>query len=164
MLTKLWIVDPLPAWLPNANPFKRLATSPKHHLADPGIAAHLLSLTDEILTSSAPGTGEIFGQLFESLALLTVRAAGQAAEARAFHVRTGNGDHEVDAILERYDGKVIAFEMKLASAVSDSDVKDLNWLAGILGQRLTDRVIITTGSHAYRRRDGVAVVPLALLG
>ncbi|MDP9806456.1 putative AAA+ superfamily ATPase [Trueperella bonasi] len=164
MLTKLWILDPVEAWLPNANPFKRLNTGPKHQLSDPGIAAHLLNLTPELLASASPGTGEIFGQLFESLAVMTIRAASQAAEARVFHLRTKGGEHEVDAVAERYDGNVLGFEVKLAKTVSDSDVSDLHWLGDQIGERLIDKVIITTGKDAYRRSDGVAVVPLALLG
>ena len=43
-------------------------------------------------------------------------------------------------------------------------VRRLVWLAGELGYELLDRLVVTTGSEAYRRPDGIAVVPLALLG
>ncbi|HMR13885.1 MAG TPA: AAA family ATPase, partial [Arachnia sp.] len=46
----------------------------------------------------------------------------------------------------------------------DHDVRHLNWLHDQIGDRLADRVVLTTGEYAYRRSDGVAVVPLALLG
>jgi len=48
--------------------------------------------------------------------------------------------------------------------VDDRDVRHLGWLRDELGDRLADRVVITTGEFAYRRDDGVAVVPLALVG
>ena len=64
----------------------------------------------------------------------------------------------------RDDGKVLAFEVKLAAAVSDRDVQHLVWLRNTLGPELVDSVVLTTGTDAYRRRDGIAVVPLALLG
>jgi hypothetical protein len=54
--------------------------------------------------------------------------------------------------------------VKLSGSVGDSDVRHLNWLHDQLGERMTERVIVTTGPHAYRRPDGVAVVPLGLLG
>ena len=54
--------------------------------------------------------------------------------------------------------------MKLKQTVDDGDVKHLNWLEEKLGDRVLDRIVITTGAYAYRRTDGVAVVPLALLG
>ncbi len=47
---------------------------------------------------------------------------------------------------------------------AERDVRHLNWLHAQIGDRLVDRVVITTGDHAYRRADGVAVVPLALTG
>jgi uncharacterized protein len=55
-------------------------------------------------------------------------------------------------------------EVKLAASVNDGDVRHLHWLADRIGGDLLDLVIITTGADAYRRKDGVAVVPAALLG
>lgn len=164
MLQKLWLLDPVPAWHPNRTPLKRLTTGPKHQIFDPGIAAALLGVTAEMLVARDPGSWELFGQLFESLVTLTVRAAGQAAEAETAHLRLQGGSREVDLILERYDGKVIAFEVKLNPVPTDRDVRHLNWLGEQLGSRLVDKIVVTTGSHAYRRADGCAVVPLALLG
>ena len=59
---------------------------------------------------------------------------------------------------------MVAIEVKLSESIGDKDVCHLNWLHAQIGDRLADRVVITTGEHAYRRPDGVAVVPLALLG
>jgi hypothetical protein len=39
VLTRLWLLDPVPGWLPTRNPFGRLRSAPKHHLADPALAA-----------------------------------------------------------------------------------------------------------------------------
>lgn len=163
-LESLWILDPVPAWSSSAAPFSRLTAAPKHQLCDPALAAQVLGLTPTTLTSPTSGASEFFGQLFESLATLTVRAAGQAVESNTFHLRTRGGEQEVDLILEHFDGRVLAFEVKLAATVSDSDVRHLHFLQERLGSRLVDKVIITTGPQAYRRADGVAVVPLALLG
>lgn len=54
--------------------------------------------------------------------------------------------------------------MKLTAAVSDEDVRHLLWLRKELPHDVEDLMIVTTGTTAYRRPDGVAVVPLALLG
>jgi uncharacterized protein len=70
----------------------------------------------------------------------------------------------VDLIVERPDGRVIALEVKLAADVSGDVFPHLAWMEEQLGDRLLDRVVITTGTEAYRRRDGIAVVPAALLG
>jgi predicted AAA+ superfamily ATPase len=80
------------------------------------------------------------------------------------HFRTHRGEHEVDLIVERRDGRCIGVEVKLSPLVTDDDVRHLTWLRNRLGDELLDSVIITTGSHAYRRADGVAVIPAALLG
>lgn len=54
--------------------------------------------------------------------------------------------------------------MKLAAVPPETSVRHLNWLERKLGDELLDKVVITAGSQAYRRQDGVAVVPAALLG
>ena len=64
----------------------------------------------------------------------------------------------------RNDGKVLAIEVKLASTVDDRDTRHLRWLADRLPSGLLDAVVINTGPNAYRRPDGIAVVPLGLLG
>jgi predicted AAA+ superfamily ATPase len=169
LLTQLRILDPLDAWLPGRNHFTRLASSPKHHIADPALAVRLLQRNRAHLLRgdrggiAVPNDGSLLGNLFESLAALTVRTAAQAAGAHVAHLRTKNGDHEVDFIVEDDNG-IVAFEVKLSGSVDNDDVRHLAWLRGRLGGDLVDAVVITTGSTAYRRKDGIAVVPLALLG
>ena len=58
----------------------------------------------------------------------------------------------------------MAIEVKLARTVTDEPVRHLLWLSERLGDDLLDAVVVTTGPEAYRRRDGIAVVPAALLG
>ena len=164
LLEKLWILDPLPAWSPTYTSFARLSKAAKHHLADPGLAAYLMGVSEDVLTSGAEGTLETYGQLFESLMLLTLRGAAQECESQVFHFRTPSGEREVDAIIERYDGKTIAFEAKSSAILDAEDVRHLNWLETRLGNRLLDKILVYTGPYAYRRKDGVAVIPLALLG
>ena len=55
-------------------------------------------------------------------------------------------------------------EAKLGSTVRADHVAHLTWLKGKLGDKLLDAVVVNTGSDAYRRQDGIAVVPLGLLG
>lgn len=170
VLTQLRIIDPLDAWAPSMNRLKRLTHGPKHHLADPALAVRLLGLDESGLIAGQPGAVEVprdsvlLGGLFESLATLTVRVLAQVSEAKAYHLRTYGGRHEVDLIVERGDGRVLAVEVKLAGAIDDDDVTHLHWLGDQIGDRLLDKVVVSTGPAAYRRPDGVAVVPLALLG
>lgn len=168
-LERLWVLDALPAWAPTSNHLARLTFAPKHHLADPALAARLAGVDAGALlrgegSTTIPRDGTFLGALFESLATLSVRVFAQAAEARVSHFRTKGGAREVDLIVERDDRRVVAVEVKLADAVSDRDVRHLVWLAERIGADLVDAMVVTTGRYAYRRPDGIAVVPLALLG
>ncbi|MGH9091450.1 MAG: ATP-binding protein [Acidimicrobiales bacterium] len=168
-LTRIFVLDPIPAWIPVFNPLKRLTRSPKHHLVDPALAARLVKVgKDGLLRGEgnlvAASTGTWLGALFESLVTQSVRVYADAAGAQVGHLRTKDTTREIDLIVEGADRHVVAIEVKLAATVSDHDVRHLNWLHQQLGSRLADRVTVTTGELAYRRPDGVAVVPLALLG
>lgn len=168
-LQRLFILDPVEAWTPAFVPLKRLTNSVKHHLVDPALAARLVGVGARGLLvgegeTVSPTTGTWLGALFESLAVQTVRVYADAMSARVGHLRTKNGDREIDIIVETNDTRCTAFEAKLADTIQDADVRHLLWLRGQLGSRLADAVVLYTGPHAYRRSDGVAVVPLALLG
>lgn len=162
-LTQLWLLDGVQAWAPVLNnPFKRLQLREKRQLADPAFAARLLGLTASDL-GTARGA-HMAGALFESLAVLTVRVAAHGADAKVGHLRTQNGDHEVDLIVEGFDGRVLGVEVKLAGWIDDQDVKHLTWLRDHMGDEVVDLIVLYSGKYAYRREDGIAVIPLDLLG
>lgn len=168
-LQRIFVLDPLPAWAPSFAPLKRLTRTAKHHLVDPALAARMVGVEREGLlrgdgTRVAAQTGTWLGALFESLVTQSVRVYAAAADAEVGHLRTKSTDHEIDLVVEGPDRRVLALEVKLAPTVDDSDVRHLHWLGTQLGDRLVDKVVVTTGPFAYRRPDGVAVVPLALLG
>lgn len=170
ILEQLWILDPVPAWLPSKNHITQLTQPPKHHLADPALAIRLLGLDESALitgTESGPvinRNGTLLGHLFESLVTQLIRVLAQAAEANIKHLRTKAGEHEVDLIIERPDQRIVAIEVKLSETIKDNDVKNLLWLKKQIGEDLLDAVVINTGKRAYRRPDGVAVVPAGLVG
>ncbi|MFV0435347.1 MAG: ATP-binding protein [Leucobacter sp.] len=169
VLSQLWLLDPVEAWRPYGADLGRLSLAPKHHLADPALAARLMDLDERSLLSISghamlgPQQGAALGRLFEGLVTLSMQTYAQATEAKLWHFRDRAGAHEVDLIVESR-GRVVAIEIKLAATVGAEDVRHLNWLQERLGDRLAARVVVTTGPTAYRRSDGVAVVPLALLG
>ena len=171
VLERLWIVDPVEAWLPSRNHLRRLASAPKHQLADPSLAARLVNIGEPALLAgqgplpAIPRDGTFLGALFESLVTLDVRVYAQAVEARVKHLRTQGGEHEIDLIIEQEGGNgVIAVEVKLKAVPEDSDLDHLRWLRDRVGDELLDAIVVTTGTSAYRRRDGIGVVPAALLG
>ena len=179
VLEQLWILDEVPGWMPTKNHLRRLTQAPKHHLVDPALAARLLGVDAGALlggiaagaklvtitpTDAPPREGTLLGQMFESLVTQSVRIYAQSVEARVYHCRTYDGRREIDLIVETNDQRVLALEVKTSTEVTDADVRHLLWLREQLGRVLSDMVVITTGKHAYRRQDGVAVVPAALLG
>lgn len=170
VLERIWIADPLPGYVPTMSRLNRLTTSPKWYLADPALAVALLNVSADKLLAGGEGNivvprdGTLLGALFESLVALNVRVYAQAAEAEVAHLRTKTGDREVDFLVEGHDGRAVAIEVKLAETPDSHDLRHLLWLKDRLGDSLVDMVVLTTGKHAYRRKDGVAVVPVALLG
>ena len=170
ILEQLWILDPVPAWLPTRNKLSSLSKPPKHHLADPAFAVRLLGLDENALLAgpvnplNIPRDGSLLGHLFESLVTLSLKVYAQFAEAEVRHLRTQGGRKEVDLIVVRPDQRIVAIEVKLSATVTDDDVKHILWLRDKLGSDLVDSIVITTGSTAFRRPDGIGVVPAALLG
>ena len=106
----------------------------------------------------------MLGALFESLVALNLRVYAQADEAQVRHFRTHRGEREIDFVVVGADGGVVAVEVKLSATVDEDDVRHLHWLHAQLGDDLRDAVLVNTGTHAYRRADGIAVVPMCLLG
>ena len=169
-LERLWVLDPVPAWLPTRNRLAKLTSGPKHQLADPALAVALLGISADALvdgqTAGPPMArdGSLLGHLFESLMALNLRVYAQASEASVSHFRKEGNTREIDFIVARPDDRIVAIETKLSRTVSNRDVRHLNWLRGEIGDDLLDAAIITTGPSAYRRNDGIAVIPAALLG
>ncbi len=122
----------------------------------------------QLLRGDAPDTtvprdGGFLGGMFEALCALSVRTFAQASDARVSHLRTEGDRHEIDFIVES-DGGIVALEAKLAGTITERDVKHLLWLRERIGDECVDLAVLHTGPEAYRRPDGVAVVPLGLLG
>ena len=169
-LERLWLIDELPAWLDGGDWLSRLKLTPRHHLADPALVCALLGIgKNDLLMGRATSVFErknktFAGRLFESLVAQSMKVFAEACEASVSFLRTRNGDHEVDLIIQR-GRRVLAFEVKIAPTVSDDDVKHLLWLREKLGADLVDAAVITTGPYCYRRQtDKIGVIPAAMLG
>lgn len=166
-LVRLRILDELPAWSPTNNQLVRVGSASKHFLADPALALRLLAQDAKTLEDSKNFASQgldkpLAGRMFEALVALSIRTYGETQFAKAMHFRDPRGLHEIDLIIEREDGKVLAIEVKLANTIQDKDLRQLNWLRAQLGDQLIDSAVIYTGKHAYRQ-DGVAIIPFALL-
>lgn len=169
-LESLWVIEPIPAWHPTSPALRRFGMAPKHQLFDTGIASHLAELTMGPILAGAPTApvharqGTVMGPLLESQVAHDVAVYAQAAGARLRHFRSSDGRHEIDLIVQRRDGKVLAIEVKLSHAPSRDDKRHLLWLREAIVDGVVDMMVIYTGPLAFRDADGIAMVPLALLG
>lgn len=175
-LEALAVIEPLKGWHSPLAPIAKLKKTRLHHLVDPALAAHLMGfrepdnlLDTELERDSALAPGKkIFGLLFQSLVTQSVRVYAQAHDADVYWMATQKSkskkQREVDIIVRNPAGHIVAIEVKATSTVAYDDVAHLLWLRDELGYQWADGVLVNTGSEAYRRGDGIAVVPAALLG
>lgn len=151
------LIEDLPAWSPELRSRTRLAELTKRHLADPSLSAALLGADRHRLLTD-PNT---LGFLFESLATRDLRVYAEANEARVFHYRERDGHLEADLIVEWRNGDWIGIEVKLGDAAVDEAASNLLKLAERrIARKPASLVVLTGGKYAYRREDGVHVVPL----
>jgi uncharacterized protein len=104
-----------------------------------------------------------YGHLLETFAVGEVlkQVSWSDAPVAVGYFRTESGD-EVDLVLERDDGQMIAFEIKAGTRVS-GDLRGLRLLKDRLGPRLQEAIILYSGQYAYRYEDWAWVLPLSQL-
>lgn len=155
-----FLVEDLPAWSPRLRSRTRLIDTPKRHLVDPSLAASLLGADPGRLRTD----GETLGFLFESLVTRDVRVYAQAGGAEVWHYRDRGGELEIDLVVERTDGSWLGIEVKLGGPSVDSGAEALLRVARDRVERPPAALmVVTTRGYAYRRPDGVYVVPLGAL-
>ena len=162
LLEAVFLVHRLPAWGTTLG--SRVVKHPKVHILDSGVMAWLLSLTPEKITQADPSTLTEYGHLLETFAVgeILKQVSWSDAPVTVGYFRTERGD-EVDLVLERDDGQVIAFEIKAGTRIGGEDLHGLRLLKERLGPRLQEAVILYTGQYAYRYEDWAWVLPLSQL-
>ncbi len=164
-LERVFLVENQPAWSVGLRSRATLRRAPKRHFVDPSLAASMLRASPERILAD-PST---FGLLFESLVVRDLRIYSQPDRGEVFHYRDDTG-LEVDAVIERDDGRWIAVEVKLSPApdVVDEAAKSLLRLRDkVAGNRVEDLavlMVVTSTGPAYRRSDSVQVAPITALG
>ena len=163
-LSRLFVVEDLPAWNTHLRSRTSLIRSPKRHFVDPSLAAAALGVGPERYLSDLGA----FGFLFESMVVRDLRIYAQANNALVYHYRDTYG-LEADAIIETGDGRWIAVEVRLGGVSPiDSAASALLKLRDRVSKEraatLARLMVITGGRYCYERSDGVSVVPLACLG
>jgi len=160
LLEAVFLLRRLPAWGTTLR--RRAAGAPKLHVLDSGVAARLLRLAPERLARRDPTSLSQLGHLLETFVVgeLLKQASWLEDEiVLAGHWRTHDGD-EVDLVLERGDGGVVAFEVKAAARVPTAELRHLRKLRDALGKRFLAGIALHTGAHAYRAEDRLHVLPI----
>jgi uncharacterized protein len=159
LLEAVFLVVRLPAWGTTVR--ARVANAPKVHIVDSGVASRLLRLTPEKLAARDPASLSQFGHLLETFVVgeLIREASWLDDVAACGHWRTHDGQ-EVDLIVERSDGGVLAFEVKAAGQVAGHDARHLRNLREAIGERFLAGVALYTGTRAYRLEDRLYAMPI----
>lgn len=162
-LKKLFVIEDAPAWAPTLRSKTPLRTSSTWHFTDPSLAAAALRANDDSLL----GDLSTMGFLFESLCVRDLRIYLDSVGGEVAHYRDKTG-LEVDAIAKRDDGAWGAIEVKLGGeARIEEAAAHLKKMAAKIDTTKTPapsfKAVLTGGKYAYRRDDGVYVVPLACL-
>jgi predicted AAA+ superfamily ATPase len=159
LLEAVFLVHRLPAWGTTLG--SRAARQPKIHIVDAGVMSWLLGLSPEKISRSDPAVLSEYGHLIETFAVgeILKQVSWWDAPVAVGHFRTSAAD-EVDLVLERDDGDVIAFEIKSGTRVHNEDLRGIRALRSRLGSRLIGAVVLYTGAFSYARDDGTMVVPL----
>jgi predicted AAA+ superfamily ATPase len=159
LLTRLLVVDQMPAW--SSNRLKRLVRTPKRYVIDAALIAAALRLNTQAVISD----GDVLGRMLDTFVVAQLRPEAVVAESepRLYHLRTEAGRHEVDVIAELGGGRVLGVEIKAAAAPGDVDARHLRWLREQLGDRMVAGVILHTGPRLYALSEGIIAAPIATL-
>jgi uncharacterized protein len=159
LLEALFLVYRLPAWGKTLR--ARTAALPKLHVVDSGLAARLLRLTAEKLDRPSATAFQQFGHLLETFVVGEVRkqVSWMDGIGAVGHWRTRDGV-EVDLVVERDDGSVVAFEVKAGSRVSGKDLAGLRVIRDALGDAFVAGVAMHTGSRSFVADERIYALPV----
>lgn len=164
VLNRLFVVEDMPAWNPNLRSKAAIRTSPTRYYVDPSIATAALGISPNDLLNDL----NTFGFLFETLAVRDIRVYADALQAKVYHFRDSNG-LECDTVIHRRDGSYGLCEIKLGGPKNiDMAAASLQAVACNIDTNKMQApsflmVLTAVGPYAYRRKDGVYVVPIGCL-
>ena len=161
---RLFLVDNQPPFATKIRSSVRVKQAEKRHFADPSLACALLKATPEKLINDL----ETLGFLFESLCERDLKIYAESFGAKLYHYQDYK-NREIDAVIEMADGRWAAFEIKLGANQIDAAAANLIKIRdeiaaendGVPPSVLC--VLCGLSNAAYKREDGVYVVPITAL-
>lgn len=161
-LRRLYVIQELSAWTPSLHAKSRVAKTPTRHFTCPSVAAAALGAGPQSLLADTSS----LGMLFESLCVRDLRVYAQVSKGEVFHYHDESG-LEADAVVALRDGRYALFEVKLGAAYVDEGANSLLRLSEKIDETVMGKpafcAVLTPGGYAYRRSDGVLVLPITCL-
>jgi len=163
-LKKLFVIEDLAAWNPNIRSKAAIRTSDTRHFVDPSIGTAALGLGPKDLINDL----QSFGLFFEDMAVRDLRVYAEALDGELYHYRDSNG-LECDTVLHRRNGSYALLEVKLGGEdkINEGAASMIELANNIDMDKMPApsfmAVIIGVGKYAYRRKDGVYVLPIGCL-
>ena len=164
VLKKLFVIEDLVAWNPNIRSKAAIRTSDTRHFVDPSVGTAALGLGPKDLINDL----QSFGLFFEDMVVRDLRVYAEALDGELYHYRDSSG-LECDTVLHRRNGSYALLEVKLGG--EDKINEGATSMIELANKIDTDKmpapsfmaVIIGVGKYAYRRKDGVYVLPIGCL-
>lgn len=163
-LKKIFVIEDMPAWNPNLRSKTAIRSSDTRYYIDPSIAAAALGIGPQDLIADL----KTFGFLFETMCVRDLRVFADALNGTVYHYRDKEG-LECDAVVHLRNGNYGLIEIKLGGdTLIEEGAKTLTALAKKIDTTKMNppafsMVLIGTGNYAYRRQDGIYVVPIGCL-
>lgn len=163
-LRKIFVIEDMEAWNPNLRSKAAIRTTPTRYFVDPSIATASLGLGPSDLMKDL----NTLGLLFEALAVRDLRVYAEVINGSIFHYRDNNG-LECDSVLHLRNGHYGLIEIKLGGSklIEEGAANLLSLSKKIDSEKMYApsfmMVLVATGHYAYRREDGVIVVPIGSL-
>ncbi len=163
-LRKIFVIEDTPAWSPNIRSKTAIRSSSTRYFVDPSLGVAALGLGPKDMINDL----KTFGLFFETMCIRDLRIYADALYGSIYHYRDKNG-LECDAVIHLRNGSYGLIEIKLGGEeLIEEGVKTLTKLANIIDTSKEKKpsflmVLIGVGHHAYRRLDGIYVVPIGCL-
>jgi hypothetical protein len=161
-LKRIFVVEDLPAWSPNLRSKTAIRSSDTRHFVDPSIAVAALGIGPNDLLNDL----NTMGLFFESMCIRDLRVFAEALDGTVYHYRDKLG-LECDAIVHLRNGSYALVEMKLGGSGIDEAAQNLLSLKNKIDtgrMKAPSFMMVLTGTDfAYKREDGVYVVPIGCL-
>lgn len=159
LLINLLIAERVPAWA--SNRLKRLVRQPKRYVIEPALIAAALRVDEQGVISD----GDLLGRVLDTFVAAQLRPQLALSEAspRLYHLRTEQGRHEVDLLVELAGRWVIGIEVKADASPTKKEAGHLLWLREQLGARFIAGVVLHTGPRTYELDGNVIAAPISTL-